>query len=38
MPNVALVRELKARGLWDAEMIEDLKYFDGSIVEIAENP
>ena len=27
--NEALVRDLKALGLWDAVMISDLKYFDG---------
>ena len=27
--NEYLVRELKARGLWDEVMIADLKYFDG---------
>lgn len=36
--NEYLVRELKARGLWDREMIEDLKYFDGSILEIERIP
>ena len=29
--NPALVRDLKARGLWDEVMISDLKYFDGSL-------
>ncbi len=29
--NAALVRDLKARGLWDEVMISDLKYFDGSL-------
>ncbi len=29
--NAALVRDLKARGLWDEVMISDLKYFDGSV-------
>jgi ribonucleoside-diphosphate reductase alpha chain len=29
--NASLVRDLKARGLWDDVMINDLKYFDGSI-------
>lgn len=29
--NAALVRDLKARGLWDEVMIADLKYFDGSL-------
>jgi ribonucleoside-diphosphate reductase alpha chain len=38
VPNVHLVRTLKKMGLWDAEMIEDLKYFDGSIMEIERIP
>jgi ribonucleoside-diphosphate reductase alpha chain len=29
--NPLLVRDLKARGLWDEVMISDLKYFDGSL-------
>jgi ribonucleoside-diphosphate reductase alpha chain len=29
--NAALVRDLKARGLWDEVMISDLKYFDGAL-------
>src|SRR5215211_4506314 len=29
--NEFLVRDLKARGLWDEVMVNDLKYFDGSI-------
>ena len=29
--NAALVRDLKAHGLWDEVMISDLKYFDGSL-------
>ena len=28
--NAFLVRDLKARGLWDEVMVSDLKYFDGS--------
>ena len=28
--NPYLVRDLKARGLWDSVMINDLKYYDGS--------
>jgi ribonucleoside-diphosphate reductase alpha chain len=36
--NGYLVEELKKRGLWDAEMIDDLKYFDGSILEIERIP
>ncbi len=29
--NEHLVRDLKARGLWDEVMVSDLKYFDGSV-------
>lgn len=29
--NAALVRDLKARGLWDEVMVSDLKYYDGSV-------
>ncbi len=29
--NASLVRDLKARGLWDEVMVSDLKYFDGSL-------
>jgi ribonucleoside-diphosphate reductase alpha chain len=36
--NPYLVRDLKKRGLWDEEMIEDLKYFDGSVQEIDRVP
>jgi ribonucleoside-diphosphate reductase alpha chain len=36
--NHYLVAELKKRGLWDADMIDDLKYFDGSIAEIERIP
>jgi len=32
--NPYLVAELEKRGLWDDEMIDDLKYFDGTISEI----
>ena len=32
--NGYLVKELRKRGLWDAEMREDLKYFDGSVASI----
>lgn len=38
IPNSYLVSELKALGLWDAEMIDDLKYFDGSLLEIPRIP
>ncbi len=36
--NVALVRDLKAEGLWDAEMREALKYYDGSVRDIDRVP
>ncbi len=36
--NPYLVTKLKERNLWDAEMIDDLKYFDGSIREIERIP
>ena len=36
--NTYLVDDLKARGLWDADMIDDLKYFDGSIMEVERIP
>ena len=29
--NPYLVRDLKARDLWDSVMINDLKYYDGSV-------
>ena len=36
--NSYLVEELKRLNLWDAEMIEDLKYYDGSIRELERVP
>jgi ribonucleoside-diphosphate reductase alpha chain len=36
--NPYLVRELKAQGLWDAVMINDLKYYDGSLQKIERVP
>jgi len=36
--NTFLVNDLKALGLWDAEMVDDLKYFDGSLAEIERVP
>ena len=36
--NAALVRDLKARGLWDEVMVSDLKYFDGSLSAIDRAP
>lgn len=36
--NPYLVRALKARGLWDDVMVNDLKYFDGSVQQIDRIP
>ncbi len=36
--NPFLVEDLKERDLWDADMIDDLKYYDGSIDEIERIP
>lgn len=36
--NEQLVNDLKARDLWDAVMISDLKYFDGSLAPIERVP
>ncbi|WP_166252813.1 ribonucleoside-diphosphate reductase subunit alpha [Marinobacter salicampi] len=36
--NPALVRDLKALGLWDNVMVNDLKYFDGSVQQIDRVP
>jgi ribonucleoside-diphosphate reductase alpha chain len=36
--NDHLVKELQRRGLWDAQMLADLKYFDGSIQPIERIP
>jgi len=38
MINEFLVQDLKKLGLWDKEMIGDLKYFDGSVQEIVRIP
>jgi ribonucleoside-diphosphate reductase alpha chain len=38
IPNNYLVEKLRALGLWDKEMLDDLKYFDGSIHEIDRIP
>ncbi|MDB6024190.1 MAG: nrdA, partial [Verrucomicrobiales bacterium] len=37
-PNTFLVADLKERGLWDDAMLDDLKYFDGSLKEIERIP
>jgi ribonucleoside-diphosphate reductase alpha chain len=36
--NPFLVRDLKARGLWDQDMIDNLKYFDGEVKDIDRIP
>ena len=36
--NPSLVNKLKELGIWDDEMVDDLKYFDGSIMEIERIP
>jgi ribonucleoside-diphosphate reductase alpha chain len=36
--NMALVATLKERGLWDEVMVNDLKYYDGSIASIDRIP
>jgi ribonucleoside-diphosphate reductase alpha chain len=36
--NEYMVRDLKARGLWDEVMVADLKYFDGSLAKIDRVP
>ncbi|MFJ3317926.1 ribonucleoside-diphosphate reductase subunit alpha, partial [Herbaspirillum huttiense] len=36
--NEYVVRDLKARGLWDDVMVADLKYFDGSLAKIDRIP
>ena len=36
--NEYLVRDLKARGLWDEVMVSDLKYFDGTLSRIDRVP
>jgi ribonucleoside-diphosphate reductase alpha chain len=36
--NEYLVEDLKKLGIWDQEMIDDIKYFDGSVQEIPRIP
>jgi ribonucleoside-diphosphate reductase alpha chain len=36
--NPYLVKDLKAAGLWDQDMIDNLKYFDGELKDIARIP
>jgi ribonucleoside-diphosphate reductase alpha chain len=36
--NTFLVEELKALNIWDEQMVDDLKYFDGALAEIERIP
>jgi ribonucleoside-diphosphate reductase alpha chain len=36
--NESLVEELEARGLWDADLLDEIKYWDGSIAAISRIP
>ena len=36
--NLALVNDLKKRDLWDEVIVNDLKYFDGSLASIDRIP
>jgi ribonucleoside-diphosphate reductase alpha chain len=36
--NTYMVEDLKAHGIWDDQMVDDLKYFDGSLAEIDRVP
>lgn len=36
--NTYLIEKLKSLNLWDSEMVDDLKYFDGSLLEIERIP
>lgn len=36
--NTALINELKERGLWGSEMLEALKYYDGTLADIQTIP
>lgn len=36
--NAFLVEDLKTRGLWNAELLDDLKYYDGALSEIGSIP
>ncbi|EPP35776.1 ribonucleoside-diphosphate reductase, alpha subunit, partial [Chlamydia psittaci 84-8471/1] len=38
IPNVYLINKLKELGIWDDDMLDDLKYFDGSLLEIERIP
>jgi ribonucleoside-diphosphate reductase alpha chain len=36
--NMYLVEDLKSRGMWDEVMVNDLKYYDGSVAQIDRVP
>ena len=36
--NMYLVEDLKSRGLWDEVMVNDLKYYDGSVAQVDRVP
>lgn len=38
IPNAYLIDALKKEGLWNSDMLEDLKYYDGSLLEIERIP
>lgn len=38
IPNIYLIEKLQELGIWDAEMLDDLKYYDGEISEIERIP
>ena len=38
IPNTHLIQKLKKLNLWDKDMLDDLKYYDGSILEIERIP
>lgn len=38
IPNTYLIQKLKDLNLWDSDMLDDLKYYDGSILEIERIP
>ncbi|MCI5053054.1 MAG: ribonucleoside-diphosphate reductase subunit alpha [Simkaniaceae bacterium] len=38
VPNPQLIEKLKEHNLWDDDMLDDLKYYDGSLLEIERIP
>jgi ribonucleoside-diphosphate reductase alpha chain len=38
VPNTYLIEKLKELGLWNPDMLDDLKYYDGSLIEIEDIP